>query len=172
MHWWNMLKDTWYADKWMDKLNVWIRSTGWRPNGHAEKYPSGKVEDSSQLKKYSTEISLPLKLWSFLEVGFVAYPLTMLFFWMLAQGLSIEEKLLFTTFSLFSIFTYTTTMEGKSTRLLNTLRLLFYVGIVLLSINNNFTFNLLNYPLTPILLGFYSISVVFSFFRLEKRQVA
>jgi len=167
MHWWSMLKDTWHAEKWTDKLKVWIRSTGWRPDGHAEKYPSGKVEDTSQLTKYSTEISLLLKLWSFLEVTLVAYPLTMLFFWMLGQGMSIEEKVLFTAFSLFSIFTYTTTMEGKSTRLLNMLRLFFSVGIILLSVNNNFSFNLLTYPLTPVLLGFYSISTMLSFIRSE-----
>ena len=170
MHWWSMLKDTWYAEKWMDKLNVWVRSTGWRPDGHAEKYPLGKVDDTSQFIKYSTEISLPLKLWSFFEVSLVAYPLTMLFFWMLGQGMSVQEKVLFTTFSLFSIFTYTTTMEGKSTRFLNMLRLFFSLGIVLLSVNNNFSFNLLTYPLTPILLGFYFISTILSFIRLEKHQ--
>jgi hypothetical protein len=94
----------------------------------------------------------------------------MLFFWMLGQGMSIEEKVLFTAFSLFSIFTYTTTMEGKSTRLLNMLRLFFSLGIILMSVNNNFTFNLLTYSLTPILLGFYFISATLSFIRLEKHQ--
>ena len=168
MHWWSMLKDTWYANRWIDKLNVWIKPTGWRPDGHAEKYPLGKVNDTYQLKKYSVEISLPLMIWSFLEVLLVAYPVTMLFFWMLSKGISIEEKVLFTTFLLFSIFTYTTTMEGKSTRLLNTFRLFFSIAIVLLSVNNNFHFNLLNYSITPVLLGFYSIGTIFSFIRSDK----
>ena len=101
IHWRVLLKDTWYAKRWIDKLNVWIGPTGWRPDGHGEKYPAKKVEDVNNLTKYSTPISLPLKLWSFLEVGFVAYPLTMLFFWMLAQGLSGEEKVLFTGKGLF-----------------------------------------------------------------------
>jgi len=156
----------------MDKLNVWIRSTGWRPDGHAEKYPSGKVDDTSQFTKYSTEISLPLKLWSFLEVTLVAYPLTMLFFWMLGQGMSVEEKVLFTIFSLFSIFTYTTTMEGRSSRALNLIRLVFSLLIVILSVNNNFSFNLTTYALTPLLCGFYFISTILSFIRSEKRQIA
>tara|TARA_B110000467_G_scaffold62162_1_gene56744 strand:- start:10384 stop:11634 length:1251 start_codon:yes stop_codon:yes gene_type:complete len=168
MHWWSMLKDTWYADRWIDKFNIWIRSTGWRPDGHAEKYPLSKVNDTSQLKKYNAEISFPLMIWSLLEVSLVAYPVTMLFFWMLAQGMSVEEKVLFTAFSLFSIFTYTTSMEGKSTRLLNIFRLFFSVSIVLLSINNNFDFNLLNYSITPVLLGFYSIATIFSFIRSGK----
>ena len=40
----------------------------------------------------------------------------------------------------------------------------------ILSVNNNFSFNLLTYPLTPILLGFYFISTILSFIRLEKHQ--
>jgi hypothetical protein len=44
------------------------------------------------------------------------------------------------------------------------------LGIILLSVNNNFSFNLLTYPLTPILLGFYFISAILSFIRLEKNQ--
>jgi hypothetical protein len=170
MHWWCMLKDTWHAEKWIDKFNVWIRSTGWRPDGHAEKYPLGKVEDVSQFGKYSTDISYTLKLWSFLEVSLVAYPLTMLFFWMLGQGISSEEKLLYTAFSLFSIFTYTTSMEGKPTRLLNMLRLFFSLGIIILSVNNTFTFNLFTYQLTPLLISFYFAATILSFIRIEKSQ--
>jgi len=167
MHWWSMFTDSWHAEKWTDKLNVWVRSTGWRTDCHAEKYPLGKVEDSTQLIKYSTKISLPLKIWSFLEVILAAYPLTMLLFWLLGKGLSMDEKVLFTAFLLFSILTYPTTMEGKSTRLLNILRLFFSMGIILLSVNNNFSFNLLIYPLTPALLGFYSIATILSFIKSE-----
>ena len=88
----------------------------------------------------------------------------MIFFWMLSQGITDIEKILFTLFLLFSIFTYTTTMEGKSTLSLNIIRFLFSFIIVILSLNNNFTFNLTAYTLTPLFCGFYFISTVLSFF--------
>ena len=164
MHWWTIVKDVWYAEKWTDRLNPWISKVGWRPEGHEQKYPLKKVQDLSDYNKYTTDISASLKIWSVLEVGLVSYPLTMIFFWMLSQGITDIEKVLFTLFLLFSIFTYTTTMEGKSTLSLNIIRFLLSFIIVILSLNNNFTFNLTAYALTPLFCGFYFISTVLSFF--------
>ena len=165
MHWWNILRDAWYAEKYMDKFNVFISKVGWRPEGHENKYPLKKVKDLSNFNKYNTDISFSLKIWSLFEVTLVSYPLTMIFFWMLTKGLTNLEKILFTSFLLFSIFTYTTTMEGKSTRFLHIIRFLFSFIIVILSLNNNFTFNLMTYTLTPLFCGFYFISTILTSFR-------
>ena len=102
---------------------------------------------------------------SALEVTLVSYPLTMIFFWMLAQGLTSIEKILFTSFLLFSIYTYTTTMEGKSTIFLNIIRFVFSFIVIIMSLNNNFSFNLITYTLTPLVCGFYFISTLLSFYR-------
>lgn len=59
-----MMKDAWRAEKWMDKLTIWFRPTGWRPEGFEEKYPVTKITDPYHFEKYHPSYSMPLLLWS------------------------------------------------------------------------------------------------------------
>lgn len=59
-----MIKDAWRTDKWMDKVTIWFRPTGWRPEGFEEKYPVAKITDHYNIEKFNPQISKGLFLWS------------------------------------------------------------------------------------------------------------
>lgn len=59
-----LIKDAWRAEKWMDKLTIWFRPTGWRPEGFEEKYPVLKIIDRYHFQKYQPSISKALLVWS------------------------------------------------------------------------------------------------------------
>jgi hypothetical protein len=62
-----LIKDAWRAEKWMDKLTIWFRPTGWRPEGFEEKYPVMKITDRYNYKKYNPYHSNDLLLWSLIQ---------------------------------------------------------------------------------------------------------
>ena len=128
---------------------------GWRPLGHDEKFPIKKVKDVTKHDKYNTSVSLYLKILSTIEVVFIALPLTLIFFWMIENGITLTEKVFYSSFLLFSIFTYTTTLEGKSTRLLNSLRFTLSLILIYSSTKYYSTFDLLSYNISMIFVFFF-----------------
>lgn len=63
-----LTKDAWRADKWQDKLTIWFRPTGWRPEGFEEKYPVEKITDHYNLQKFNPPYSKGLLWWSILQL--------------------------------------------------------------------------------------------------------
>ncbi len=163
IHWTTILKDAWNAEKWIDKFYLFFNKVGWRPLGHDEKFPIKKVKDVTKHDKYNTSVSLYLKILSTIEVVFIALPLTLIFFWMIENGITLTEKVFYSSFLLFSIFTYTTTLEGKSTRLLNSLRFTLSLILIYSSTKYYSTFDLLSYNISMIFVFFFLISTVSSF---------
>ena len=43
----------------MDKLTIWFRPTGWRPDGFDDKYPVDKIDDVYDFEKYRPKIGTP-----------------------------------------------------------------------------------------------------------------
>jgi alkylglycerol monooxygenase len=62
-----LIKDAWRAEKWFDKLTIWFRPTGWRPNGFEEKYPVTKISNPYQLEKFNPPVSKGLFIWSTIQ---------------------------------------------------------------------------------------------------------
>ena len=52
----DMVKDSWHATRWQDKLKVWVARTGWQPADVAVKYPRGK-NNLDTFEKYDPPIS-------------------------------------------------------------------------------------------------------------------
>ncbi|MDP5200487.1 sterol desaturase family protein [Flavobacterium sp. DG2-3] len=63
-----LIKDAWRAPKWKDKLTIWFKPTGWRPENFEEKYPVNKIEDVFNFEKYGTQNSQRLIYWSVVQV--------------------------------------------------------------------------------------------------------
>ncbi|MBE8724096.1 sterol desaturase family protein [Flavobacterium hungaricum] len=63
-----LIKDAWRAPKWSDKLTIWFRPTGWRPENFEEKYPVHKIENVYDFEKYGIQNSPKLVYWSVLQV--------------------------------------------------------------------------------------------------------
>jgi hypothetical protein len=49
-----LVKDAWHTQRWKDKINVFIKPTGWRPSDVLEKYPVYKIGDVYDFEKYDT----------------------------------------------------------------------------------------------------------------------
>ncbi|GLQ86818.1 sterol desaturase family protein [Dyella flagellata] len=56
-----MLKDSWHARHWLDKLRVWIKPPGWRPSDVAARFP--KAGFDLHHARYSPPISPALKFY-------------------------------------------------------------------------------------------------------------
>jgi len=48
---WGLLKDSWHARRWSDKLRVWFKPPGWRPADVAERFPKPAF-DIKRLQRY------------------------------------------------------------------------------------------------------------------------
>lgn len=91
-----LIKDAWRAEKWMDKLTIWFRPTGWRPEGFEEKYPVEKIKDHYNFQKFNPPYSKALLSWSIIQF------FTLFFFFIYA--LSIIPSSGFTGLISFSLF--------------------------------------------------------------------
>ena len=74
-----MLKDAWRAEKFLDKITIWFRPTGWRPEGFDEKYPVNKIDDVYHFDKYKPKLSNALLYWSIAHLFVVMFFLLDLF---------------------------------------------------------------------------------------------
>ena len=79
----DMAKDSWRAQRWQDKLKVWVARTGWQPADVAEKYPRNK-NDLSTFQKYNPEVPGLVSWYGFFQLVAVV----MLLGWMESTQLS------------------------------------------------------------------------------------
>jgi sterol desaturase/sphingolipid hydroxylase (fatty acid hydroxylase superfamily) len=62
-----MLKDSWHARGWLDKLRVWIKPPGWRPADVAARFP--KPDFDIRHVRYNPPISRALKAYCLVQFG-------------------------------------------------------------------------------------------------------
>jgi alkylglycerol monooxygenase len=67
-----LFKDCWHAERWQDKLLIWFKRTGWRPNDVVENYPLSKV-DLTQFRKFDISLSLLNKFYSLLQYLLIVF---------------------------------------------------------------------------------------------------
>ncbi|MBQ4819994.1 sterol desaturase family protein [Aquimarina sp. MMG016] len=109
MHAWGILKDAWRTKSWWDKIRIWYMPTGWRPDDVNEKYPIQIITDPYTRKKYKTESSLLLKLWSWLQL---IATLTLMYYLLVSFGdFEFMEIINYSIFLAISIFAYTSLMD-------------------------------------------------------------
>jgi sterol desaturase/sphingolipid hydroxylase (fatty acid hydroxylase superfamily) len=111
-HVWLLMKDSWRAKNWEDKVKLWYMPTGWRPADVAEKYPIYKISDVYNFEKYDSKASLGLHIWSWFQflvnLSFISY---------LFGNIAIINKLdpayiyMYGGFAFLSIYAYTELMD-------------------------------------------------------------
>ena len=79
-HLWLLIKDAFRAPRLIDKLTIWFRPTGWRPEGFETKYPVDKIDDVYDFQKYRPVLSQGLLIWSVIHLFFVLFFLSDLFY--------------------------------------------------------------------------------------------
>jgi alkylglycerol monooxygenase len=67
-----LFKDCWHAKRWQDKILIWFKRTGWRPNDVEQNYPLGRV-DLTRFRKFDIPLSLINKVYSLLQYSLVVF---------------------------------------------------------------------------------------------------
>jgi sterol desaturase/sphingolipid hydroxylase (fatty acid hydroxylase superfamily) len=110
-HIWQLTKDAWHASSLWDKLRIWFMPTGWRPADVAKQYPLLTLDSPAALKKYTTQNSLPLLRWSFIQLLLTSALMFLIFFNMshLAQPI----VLLLGGLLMLHVMAYTLLLDGN-----------------------------------------------------------
>ena len=66
-HIWQLIRDAWYTEKFIDKLKIWFMPTGWRPEDVKGKIPLKQVDDPYRQTKYKTKNAPMLVTLSWLQ---------------------------------------------------------------------------------------------------------
>ncbi|TYP77092.1 sterol desaturase family protein [Aquimarina intermedia] len=109
IHFWQILKDAWRTKRVWDKVRIWFMPTGWRPQDMIKKHPLLYTTDPYTRKKYSTESSLFLKLWSWFQLLMTV--LLMYYLLISVANLTLLEIVNYAIFLMVSIFAYTSLMD-------------------------------------------------------------
>ena len=119
MHLWLMIKDSWNAQNWKDKLRIWFMPTGWRPADVAEKYPLYKITDVHRFDKYDTKGTVTFQVWTWVQTT-----LTLLFISYLFGNIAVINQLnpyyiyLYGAFVFITVYAYTELMDRNQYALL------------------------------------------------------
>jgi len=109
MHISQLIKDSWRTEHWGDKLRIWYKRTGWRPQDMEVKYPITYVEDARTQIKYKTSSSPLMTAWLVLQL--VLHIAVQFHFVDLLTVFSYWGLLLYGLFVAISIFAYTSLMD-------------------------------------------------------------
>jgi alkylglycerol monooxygenase len=66
-YWWLMGKDCWYAQRWPDKLRVWIAPPGWRPADVAARFPKAQYDPYRDFFRYDPPRNLAVSLYGLVQ---------------------------------------------------------------------------------------------------------
>lgn len=65
-YYWAMMKDSWYAGDWLDKLRVWYMHPGWRPADVEARFPKPGYDPYRDFVKFAPPLSLARSVFSLL----------------------------------------------------------------------------------------------------------
>lgn len=161
-HLWLLISDAWRAENWKDKLTIWFKPTGWRPENFEERYPVAKITNVFDFSKYGTQHSKSLLFWSifqlFTTLGLVSY------LYLSIANLSIQNIFIYAIYIFISVYSYTELMDtNKYAAIWETIR--FAIGIaIIFSFGNWFEIDQLIPFGTYIVIAFISSSFLGTLF--------
>jgi hypothetical protein len=109
-HLWGMIQDAWYTRSWKDKLTLWWKPTGYRPDDVALKFPRTKVSTISPFEKYNPEMSSFKKAWALFQWLCITVLLLLLLCYF--ESFTYSQVLLMGGLIMISIFGFTSLMDG------------------------------------------------------------
>lgn len=106
-----LVQDAIHTNSWKNKLLIWFKPTGWRPDDVIEKYPVEKIENPYQYIKYQTSSSPVLMFWLWIQVT-----VTLVFMYHLFANLAEIGKpdiFIYGGFVILQIYAYTELMDAR-----------------------------------------------------------
>lgn len=108
-HLWILLTDAFYTEKWLDKIKVFYKQTGWRPADRIKSDPIKYTENAKEQVKYNTEGSLLMHTWIWAQL--VIHIVLMIYLFQHLDQYSFMEMMLYGCFLFVSVFSYTSLMD-------------------------------------------------------------
>ena len=128
-HLWLLITDAWRAEKWQDKLSIWFKPTGWRPENFEERFPVKKITNVTDFEKYGNNYSSKLVYWSIAQVFITLLFVSYLFKHIAAIG--IPGIFVYGFFIFLTIYSYTELMDMRKMSLVwEGMRFIFSMGIL------------------------------------------
>jgi sterol desaturase/sphingolipid hydroxylase (fatty acid hydroxylase superfamily) len=78
-HIWLLVKDTWRTKNWSEKIKLWFKPTGYRPQDVEAAYPVYKIENIYQFEKYNTQSTPLFTAWAWTQLIFLLLFIAYLF---------------------------------------------------------------------------------------------
>jgi len=163
-----LFSDAWHAENWKDRLTIWFKPTGWRPENFESKYPVTKIDNVFDFTKYGSSQNSKLMYWSVTQVLVTLLFVSYLFNNIGAIGL--PKIFVYGLFIFLSIYSNTELMDGKkealyweAIRCLFGIVILFYYGdwfqlSALLPMSN---FLVIGYLLSSLFISLYFVTLEF-----------
>jgi len=115
-HVWQLIKDAWNTEKFIDKIKIWFMPTGWRPKDIQIKFPLEEVDNPYSQLKYKTNNSQILINWSWAQ--HVIAGIFMFHFFTLISAQNMLSNYFYAIFLIVHIFSFTATMDYSKYALL------------------------------------------------------
>lgn len=167
-HLWLLISDAWRAKNWKDKLSIWFKPTGWRPENFEEKYPVAKITNVYHFNKYGTQHSKILMYWSMVQL-FTTLALVSYLYASIAT-IAMPTLFIYGAFIFISVYSYTELMDtNKFSLLWESIRFILGIGIIFylgdwFGIDRSIPFGtyfITGYLVLSIAVNFYFVSVGF-----------
>ena len=115
-HVWQLIKDAWNTEKFIDNFKIWFMPTGWRPKDIKIKFPLEEVGNPYSQVKYKTNNSQILINWSWAQ--HVIAGIFMFHFFTLISSQNMLSNYFYAFFLIIHIFSFTATMDYSKYALL------------------------------------------------------
>ncbi|MGE0330349.1 MAG: lysoplasmalogenase family protein [Ramlibacter sp.] len=109
---WALLKDSWHARSWADKLRVWFKPPGWRPADVAQRFPSAPF-DMQRVERFHPPMSRAV-MW-FGAVQFIVLLQGVAAFLWFADGMPLAQSAVWLGVLAASLWAIGAVMQGRIT---------------------------------------------------------
>ncbi|MFH6970987.1 sterol desaturase family protein [Flavobacterium petrolei] len=128
-HLWLLTKDAWRAENWKDKLTIWFKPTGWRPENFEEKYPVTKITNVYDFEKYGVQYSKKLMCWSLFQAITTLLLISYLYNSIALIGL--PNVFIYGAFIFLTVYSYTELMDTRKISVFwESIRFAFGIGLI------------------------------------------
>ncbi|SHG18035.1 Fatty acid hydroxylase superfamily protein [Flavobacterium segetis] len=129
-HLWLMITDAWRAETWKDKVTIWFKPTGWRPENFEIKYPVTKITNVYNFEKYGTIYCNKLMYWSIFQALITLLMISYMYNSIAIIGL--PNVFIYGAFIFLTVYSYTELMDTRKISILwESLRFTFGIGLIL-----------------------------------------
>ncbi|MEJ6021801.1 lysoplasmalogenase family protein [Ramlibacter sp. PS4R-6] len=107
---WALMKDSWHAKSWADKLRVWIKPPGWRPADVAERFPKPAF-DIAKVTRYEPQMTKQMA--GFAAIQFTAMLFGATAFLWNAEGMPLPHAAVWVGVFALSLWALAAAMQGR-----------------------------------------------------------